>query len=57
MQQPLAYRVEDAAKALSVSRATIYRLIESGQLQSQKALGRRIIPRTALDAFLKAGAQ
>ncbi len=55
MSDPVAYRVEDAARALSVSRATVYRLIAAKQLESRKALGRRIIPKAAIEAFLKTG--
>lgn len=56
MSEPQAFNVKEAARRLSLSRATVYRLIERGELKSRKALGRRIISKEALDDFLRAPA-
>jgi excisionase family DNA binding protein len=40
--EPLAYSINDAAKALGVGRTTIYVLINSGQLETFK-IGRRTL--------------
>jgi|APSaa5957512493_1039668.scaffolds.fasta_scaffold375548_1 excisionase family DNA binding protein len=49
---PLAYRPNEAAKALNVGRTTVYALMNSGELHSIKVGGCRLIPVTALEAFL-----
>lgn len=41
---PLAYRVNDAASALGISRRTVYRLIDSGKLRATKAGSITLIP-------------
>ena len=40
----LAYSPSEAATALGVTRATVYRLIESGKLRAFKAERRTLIP-------------
>jgi excisionase family DNA binding protein len=40
--------VEEAGRVLSVSRSTVWRLIQRGDLPSVRRAGRRLIPRTAL---------
>lgn len=49
---PLLLRVEEAARMLSLSRTTIYLLMESGELPSIKCGSARRIPRTALDEWI-----
>ncbi|MGL5824141.1 MAG: excisionase family DNA-binding protein [Nocardioides sp.] len=49
----LAYRVERAAKALSISRSAIYELIRSDQIRSIKVGRTRLITHTALTDYLK----
>jgi excisionase family DNA binding protein len=49
---PARPRVEDAARILSVGRSTVYDLIRSGRLRSIKIGRRRLVPRSALDAFI-----
>src|SRR6185312_15703659 len=39
-----AYSVEEAARALSLSRRTAYRLIATGELRTVKLRGRRLVP-------------
>lgn len=51
----LAYRIDEAADALSVHRATIYRLIAGGKLKTIK-LGRiRLVSARALHALVEKG--
>jgi excisionase family DNA binding protein len=40
--------VDEAGRALGVSRSTVWRLIQSGRLPSVRRGGRRLIPTTAL---------
>jgi excisionase family DNA binding protein len=53
----LVYSINQAAQATNLSRATIYRLIASGQLKTVKVGARRLIPVSAIDALLTWGAQ
>lgn len=48
----LALSIAEAAKATSLSRATINRMIRAGTLQSTKIGGRRVIPADSLCAIL-----
>jgi excisionase family DNA binding protein len=41
--------VDEAGRALGVSRSTIWRLIQRGNLQSVRRGGRRLVPSSALD--------
>jgi len=49
---PLAYRVRDAAHALSVGRSSIYNMIRDGRLRSIKIAGRTLIPRSEIERLL-----
>ncbi|MBI5939672.1 MAG: helix-turn-helix domain-containing protein [Caulobacterales bacterium] len=49
----IAYDVNTAAKKASVSRSTIYRLINDGELPSAKVRGSRVILRSDLIATLE----
>jgi excisionase family DNA binding protein len=49
----LAYRVEEAAEALRLSRSVIYELIRSGQLCTVKQRSRRLVPVAALHDYLE----
>lgn len=40
--------VEEAGRALGVSRSTVWRLIQRGELPSVRRRGRRLVPATAL---------
>jgi biotin operon repressor len=58
--EPLFYRPKDAAVLLGMSRTAVFRLIKSGELQSIKEDGYRLVPHWALIEFarmleLKAG--
>jgi excisionase family DNA binding protein len=48
----LLYRVSDAALALSLSRAKVYELINSGALRSVRIDGARRMRATDLEAFV-----
>jgi excisionase family DNA binding protein len=49
----VAYRVEEAAQALRLSRSVIYELIRSGQLRTVKQGSRRLVPVVALQEYLE----
>lgn len=53
----LAYRVEEAAEALRLSRSVIYELIRSGQLRTMKQGRRRLVPVAALHEYLESTSQ
>ena len=48
----LAYRINDACRALGLSRTTIYRLISAGQLKPVQIAGRTLIPRGEIEALM-----
>ncbi|RSM93972.1 hypothetical protein DMB42_51950 [Nonomuraea sp. WAC 01424] len=52
--EPLFYRPKDAAALLGMSRTAVFRLIKSGELQSIKDDGYRLVPRWALIEFARA---
>ena len=52
LQRTLLVRPEDAARLLSVSRTTVYGLLQRGALRSVKAGGLRRIPFDALEEFV-----
>jgi excisionase family DNA binding protein len=49
---PLAYTVRQAKQVLNLSKTTIYELIKSGELQTVKVGGRRLIPHASAEALL-----
>lgn len=51
--QPRALRIRDAVRYSSLSRATLFRLIASGELASAKVGHARLIDRASLDALLR----
>ncbi len=50
--EPLLVRVEEAARMLSLSRSTIYEMLDSGELPSVRRGTARRIPVTALRAWV-----
>ncbi|GAA1267526.1 hypothetical protein GCM10009677_19970 [Sphaerisporangium rubeum] len=50
----LFYRPKEAADALSMSRTAVFRLIKTGELQSIKRDGYRLVPAWALLDFARA---
>ena len=51
---PLAYRIEDAAAAIGISRSKVWDLIAQGQIPARKLVGSTIILRADLEAYLSA---
>ena len=49
---PMAYRVEEAAESLRISRDSIYELIRSGLLRTIKVGARRLVPVIALSEYI-----
>jgi excisionase family DNA binding protein len=52
--QPLAYSVSALASDTSLSKQTIYAEIEAGRLRAKRIRNRIVIPRDAVDEWLKA---
>lgn len=52
--QALTMSITDAAKALSVSRPTIYKLIQTGKLNTFTIGRRRLVTPKAINKFIKA---
>ena len=52
MNAPIAMSPRDAATSIGVSRSTLYRLIDSGQLRTVKIGRRTLIPFSCLLALL-----
>jgi excisionase family DNA binding protein len=50
----IAYRVNEAAKLLGISRAKLYSLIRDGELRAVKRVGMTFIRRVDLEAFIDA---
>lgn len=51
-EERLIYTITEAAKALCMSRATVYRLLKSGDLTSKRIRGRSYITRASIDHLL-----
>lgn len=51
-----ALRMREFCRSYSISRTQAYRLMESGQLQTVKVGGARLVPVDAAEALLKARA-
>jgi excisionase family DNA binding protein len=54
-QQPLVYSICEAAHALNLSRATVYRLLGQGRIASIKIGSRRLIPRSSIEILVREG--
>lgn len=50
--QTLSYSVDGAAKAIGVHRATVWRLIGEGELETYSIGRRKLIPRESIEAFI-----
>jgi excisionase family DNA binding protein len=50
--EPLLVRVEEAARMLSLSRSTVYEMLDSGELRSVRRGTARRIPVTALRTWI-----
>lgn len=51
---PLAYRIEDAAAAIGISRSTLFEYIKDGRIPSRKIGSSTVIRHCDLEAFLDA---
>ena len=51
----LAYRVDEAAEALRVTPATLYRWIAAGKLKTVKIGGRRLVSAKVLNNLINRG--
>jgi excisionase family DNA binding protein len=49
----LAYSLDETATSSSLSRRTLYKLIEIGELQTIKRGRRRLVPREALERLCR----
>jgi excisionase family DNA binding protein len=56
MTRRLAYRINEAADSLGISRRAIYYLIARGKLKTVMIGGCRRVPASALDALVEKGA-
>lgn len=54
--KPLAYTIVGAARALSISERSIYKMMEQGTLRKVKAGRRTLIPAADVQAFAEGGA-
>jgi excisionase family DNA binding protein len=56
LQIPITERrtltVDETAALLGISRASIYKLLDAGKIQSVLIAGRRLFPREAVDALI-----
>ena len=50
--EKLAYTLEETAKALTLSRATVFKLVKSGRLRAVRVGSRALIPVKELQRFL-----
>jgi hypothetical protein len=53
-EQQLAYTIPESIRILRVSRASLYRLFNSGQIKSKKIGGRRLVTHKEITRFLDA---
>ncbi|ACB79510.1 helix-turn-helix domain-containing protein [Methylorubrum populi] len=51
---PLAYRIEDAAAAIGISRSTLFEYIKDGRIPSRKIGASTVIRHRDLEGFLDA---
>lgn len=56
LEERLAYRPNEAARVIGVSRDVIFRLLSTGELRSLKVGAARLITREALEEFLQRAA-
>ena len=53
-EKQLAYTIPESIRILRVSRASLYRLFNSGDLKSKKIGGRRLVTHKEITRFLEA---
>lgn len=50
--EPIAYSVEDAARAVGLGRTKLFELIRTGQITAVKVGGRTLVPVDSLRSFI-----
>jgi excisionase family DNA binding protein len=56
-QSRRALSIKETAETCGVSRATLYRLMADGKLETLKIGARRLVPVVAIDRLLRGGAK
>lgn len=51
--EPIALRINDAARTVGLGRTSIYELIKEGRLKTVKVAGRRLVPMAALRQLIE----
>lgn len=51
---PVAFRVNDAARMIGISRSKLYSLARQQRLEIRKLDGRSVVPKTSLDTLMAA---
>jgi excisionase family DNA binding protein len=54
--RPDAWRVNDALRQLSISRATLYKMVKNGDLRLAKVGGRTVVPDSEIIRLIGEGA-
>ena len=54
--EPIALRINDAARVSGLGRTSIYALIKDGKLKTVKVAGRRLVPMSALRELIEQSA-
>ena len=55
--EPIALRINDAARLAGLGRTSIYELIKTGRLKTVKIAGRRFVPMSALRRLIEGQAE
>lgn len=55
--QPITYRINDFAKAVGISRTSIYQLIKEGKIKPVKIAGRTLIPASEVQRLFQEAGQ
>ena len=55
--EPIALRINDAARLAGLGRTSIYELIKTGRLKTVKIAGRRFVPMSALRHLIEGQAE
>jgi excisionase family DNA binding protein len=53
MRGPMLLNVQQASQALNISRASLYRVLERGELRSVQIGARRLVPQWALFEYIE----
>lgn len=52
LEKRRAFSIPEAARMLGISRATVYRMLKEGQIQTIKIGSRRLVPASSIDDVL-----